>query len=380
MSREVLKLTALLGERDRSDDGRLLVDDLLDLLGRHKVAGSVLLRGIEGFGLRRRLATERLLTLSEDLPLMAVATDEPERIGALLGEADALMAHGLLTLERARAIGPGETIAAGGRAQGLPAPGAGVRLTCHVGRGDRIGGAPAHRHLVDHMRDAGMDAGVTLLGVDGTRGGVRIRARFFAANAEVPLVISAVGDPAAADRAVTALHAAVRPGLLTAERVTICVRAGAAVAPLPPADPPPGAGTGPAGAGPAGAGPAGAGSDVWQKITVHLADRERHAGPGAYVDLLRALREAGAAGATVLRGVWGFQGSGPPHGDRPLGVPRRAPLICVAIDRPAAVARWFEAVQAATRAAEGLAFAEQVPALRARAPGHVEGALRLARS
>jgi len=370
VSREVLKLTALLGERDRSDDGRLLVDDLLDLLGRHKVAGSVLLRGIEGFGLRRRLATERLLTASEDLPLMAVATDESERIGALLGEADALMAHGLLTLGRARAIAPGETIAAGGRAQGLPAPGAGVRLTCHVGRGDRIGGAPAHRHLVDHMRDAGMDAAVTLLGVDGTRGGVRIRARFFAANAEVPLAISAVGDPAAADRAVTALHAAVRPGLLTAERVTICVRAGAAVAPLPPADPTPGAGTG----------PAGAGSDVWQKITVHLADRERHAGPGAYVDLLRALREAGAAGATVLRGVWGFQGSGPPHGDRPLAVPRRAPLICVAIDRPAAVARWFEVVQAATRAAEGLAFAEQVPALRARAPGHVEGALRLARS
>ena len=44
---------------------------------------SILLRGVEGFGARHRLRTDRSLTLSEDLPLVAVAVDTRARIEAL---------------------------------------------------------------------------------------------------------------------------------------------------------------------------------------------------------------------------------------------------------------------------------------------------------
>ena len=41
---------------------------LLDLFARHGCEASVLLRGAEGFGAKQRLQTDRLLSLSEDLP------------------------------------------------------------------------------------------------------------------------------------------------------------------------------------------------------------------------------------------------------------------------------------------------------------------------
>ena len=72
MNEEAVKLTSYFGERHRSA-GRFAADALLDLYGKHEVAASILLRGTEGFGARQRLRTDRSLTLSEDLPLIAVA-------------------------------------------------------------------------------------------------------------------------------------------------------------------------------------------------------------------------------------------------------------------------------------------------------------------
>jgi PII-like signaling protein len=60
MPADCLKLTAYFGERKRFGD-RLVADALLDLYGRHEVATSVLLRGVEGFGLRHHLRTDSLL-------------------------------------------------------------------------------------------------------------------------------------------------------------------------------------------------------------------------------------------------------------------------------------------------------------------------------
>jgi PII-like signaling protein len=61
-----------------------------------------------------------------------------------------------------------------------------------------------------------------------------------------------------------------------------------------------------------------------------------------YVALIHALRRSGAAGATALRGVWGFRGGGEPHGDRVLALRRDVPLIVEAIDAPEKAERWRE--------------------------------------
>ena len=79
------KLTTYFGERDRAGDG-FLADALTGIYARHALLTSVLLRGAEGFGAKLRLQSQRLLTLSEDLPVVAVAVDSRERIRHSLAE------------------------------------------------------------------------------------------------------------------------------------------------------------------------------------------------------------------------------------------------------------------------------------------------------
>ena len=79
MNEDCLKLTTYFGERQRTEN-QFVADALLDLYGRKEVQTSVMLRGAEGFGLKHHLRTDRLLTLSEDLPLVSVAVDTRARI------------------------------------------------------------------------------------------------------------------------------------------------------------------------------------------------------------------------------------------------------------------------------------------------------------
>lgn len=103
MNEDCLKLTSYFGERDRVGD-RFLADALIDVFERHHFQISVIMSGTEGFGLKHRLQTQRLLTLSEDLPLVSVAVDARSRIEAALDEVTGISSHGLVTLERARML------------------------------------------------------------------------------------------------------------------------------------------------------------------------------------------------------------------------------------------------------------------------------------
>ena len=95
-----VKLTVYFGERDRAGD-RFLADALCDIFAAHRLATSLVLRGTTGFGAKQHLRTDRLLSLSEDLPLVAVGVDAPERVDAALRDVQALAFDGLVTLERA---------------------------------------------------------------------------------------------------------------------------------------------------------------------------------------------------------------------------------------------------------------------------------------
>src|SRR6478735_10635246 len=101
MNSDCLKLTCYYGERHRTEHG-FVADELLNLYGRHDTAVSITLRGVEGFGLKHHLRTDTSLTLSEDLPAVAIAVDTRERIQALVHDATELTSSGLVTLERAR--------------------------------------------------------------------------------------------------------------------------------------------------------------------------------------------------------------------------------------------------------------------------------------
>src|ERR1700744_3386850 len=103
MNDDCLKLTTYFGERVRTSDG-LLSDELMNVYGEHQLQASILLRGAEGFGRLQHLHTDRLLSLSEDLPVVSIALDAPRRIESLLPRVQELQRRGLVTLERARML------------------------------------------------------------------------------------------------------------------------------------------------------------------------------------------------------------------------------------------------------------------------------------
>ena len=110
---------------------------------------------------------------------------------------------------------------------------------------------------------------------------------------------------------------------------------------------------------------------------VYCGEQSRHAQRPLYSEIVRALRSAGAAGATALRGIWGYHGDHVPHGDSFWQLRRRVPVVTVIVDTPERISRWFAIVDGLTDET-GLVTSEQVPALRAAAPGIARGGLRLA--
>ena len=348
---ECLKLTVYFGERARSE-GRYLADALLDIVGRHELAVSLLLRGAQGFGLKHHLRSDRLLTLSEDLPLIAIAVDTRERIEAALPEVTEVARSGLVTLEHARLltgeIGP---IA-------LPEEfHEATKLTLYVGRQERVYGMPAYAAVTDLLYRRGVAGATVLLGVDGTTHGLRRRARFFGRNAEVPMMIISVGQGEVIARVLPELGGLLRHPVITLERVRVCKRDGARLAaphPLPGTDE--------------------HGLALFQKLMVYGSD----AGPPTHRELIRRLREIGASGATTVRGIWGFHGDHAPHGDRVLQLRRHVPTVTTIIDRPDRIMVSFGVVDELT-AERGLVTSEMVPASAAMAADTRRGGLRLAK-
>ena len=356
MNHDCLKLTTYFGERHRTED-RFVADALLDLYGRKEVEVSVMLRGAEGFGLKHHLRTDRLLTLSEDLPLVSVAVDTRARIENILDEVIQLKRHGLITLERARML-TGEV-----GAVALPEDlHEATKLTIYVGRQEQIGGSPAFVAVCDLLHRRGIAGATALLGVDGTAYGVRQRARFFGRNAEVPMMIIAVGAGAEIARLLPELGGLLPRPLLTLERVRVCKRDGELVSPpraLPATDE--------------------HGLAMWQKLMVYASEQARHGRTPLHVALVRRLRESGASGATCLRGVWGFHGDHPPHGDRLLQLRRHVPVVTIVVDTPERIAESFKIVDELTDEA-GLVTSEMVPAVASLSEGERQrGGLRLAR-
>jgi PII-like signaling protein len=357
---DCLKLTSYFGERHRAG-GVFVADALLDLYGRSEIAASVLLRGTEGFGLRQRMRTDRSLTLSEDLPLVAVAVDTRPRIEAVVEQTLQLNSPGLVTLERAILLDGTDGAYSTDGTDGLsPDPGDSAKLTVYLGRQERAYRVPAFVAVCDLLYRRGIAGATALLGVDGTSRGTRQRARFFGRNADVPMMVIAVGSGDRIRRVIPELGGLLHEPLLTLERVGVCKRDGqllAAPEALPGTDE--------------------HGRALWQKLMIYTSEATQHQGQPIHRAITRRLRAAGISGVTTLRGVWGFHGDHRPHGDRVLSAARRVPAVTIVIESPERLAAAFAIIDELT-AERGLVTAETIPAMRAAAAGGQKGGLRLA--
>ncbi len=341
MNENCLKLTTYFGERQRTD-GHFLAEALLDLYDRERVAISIMLRGSAGFGPRHLLRTDSSLSLSEDPPVAVAAVDTDVKISGLVDAVVDLTPRGLVTVERARLIG-GEH-----EGRGVTMPSAlhdGVKLTIYVGRQERVQRRAAYLAVCDLLFRHGLHGASTFLGVDGTAYGERHRAGFFGRNVDVPVMIIAVGSADGIGGAVSELDGLLSRPLMTIERVRVCKRDGSLLSRpdhLPGTD--------------------GQGRALHQKLMVYTSEDSLYDGVPVHRALIRRLRATqGASGATALRGIWGFHGGDPPHGDRFLQLGRRVPVTTIVVDNPASISRSFEVVDEMTQQ-HGLVTSEMVPA------------------
>ena len=350
---DCLKLTTFFGERQRAGD-LFLADALAGLYGEHEVAGSIVLRGAEGFGLKHHLRTDDSLTLSEDLPLMSIAVDRRARLESLVPKV-ADLGPGLVTLERARLLtgDPGPAAVDEGSAEA-------TKLTVYLGRQERAGSGPAFIAICQALHRHGVAGATAFLGVDGTWHGRRQRATFFSRNAEVPMMVVSVGDGLSIGRALPEVLALLSRPLVTLERAQVCKRDGRRLSSpqcLPGSDE--------------------HGLALWQKLTIYTSESTQYQGVPVHRAITRRLRAAGASGATSVRGVWGFHGDHPPRGDRLFQLGRRVPVVTVVIDTPQRVAGAFAIVDELTGQA-GLVTSETIPAMRAASRERHHGGLHLA--
>ena len=354
MTDDCIKLTSYFGERHRSE-GAFTADALIELYGQHEIAASILLRGTEGFGLKHHLRTDRSLTLSEDLPLIAIAVDTRSRIETVLPRTVQLNRTGLVTLERARLLtdvtgaiwSPEDMYEA-------------TKLTIYLGRQERAGRVPAFVAVCDMLHRRGLDGATALLGVDGTAHGRRERAAFFSRNAEVPMMVIAVGPGERIRGVLPELGPLLQRPLLTLERVRICKRDGrllATPAALPSADD--------------------HGMALWHKLMVYTSEAAQHHGEPIHRAIVRRLRSAGLSGATTQRGIWGFHDDHAPHGDRLLQLGRHVPAVTIVIDTLDRISAAFSVIDELT-SERGLVTSEIVPAMRASAGRRQRGGTRLA--
>ena len=92
-----------IGEADRWH-GKPLFQAIVERMRKEGLAGTTVIKGIEGFGAASRLHTTRILQLSTDLPVVIEVVDSQERIDRILPILDEMVGDGLVTLEKVHII------------------------------------------------------------------------------------------------------------------------------------------------------------------------------------------------------------------------------------------------------------------------------------
>jgi len=92
-----------IGESDRWH-GKPLYEAIVQLLRQEKLSGATVLRGVGGFGSSSVYHTDKVLRLSQDLPIVVEVVESSDRIEQILPRLDEMIGGGLVTLEKVRVI------------------------------------------------------------------------------------------------------------------------------------------------------------------------------------------------------------------------------------------------------------------------------------
>lgn len=97
------RLSVFIGESDRHHHKPLYVE-IVHRAHAAGLAGASVLRGIEGFGASNHVHTTRILSLTEDLPVVIVIVDQADRIERFALELDELITEGLVVIDDVQVV------------------------------------------------------------------------------------------------------------------------------------------------------------------------------------------------------------------------------------------------------------------------------------
>lgn len=92
-----------IGESDRWH-GKSLHEAIVEMLRKESFSGVTVLRGVGGYGGSSIYHTDKILRLSQDLPIILEVIETTERIEQILPRLDEMVEGGLITLEKVRVI------------------------------------------------------------------------------------------------------------------------------------------------------------------------------------------------------------------------------------------------------------------------------------
>jgi PII-like signaling protein len=92
-----------IGESDKWH-GRPLHEAIVETLRKDGFSGVTVLRGVAGYGSSSVYHTDKLLRLSQDLPIILEVVETQDRIDQILPRLDEMVDGGLITLEKVRVI------------------------------------------------------------------------------------------------------------------------------------------------------------------------------------------------------------------------------------------------------------------------------------
>ena len=343
MDEECTVLTSYLSERQRTD-GAPSGEALIGLYARQRTATSILLRGIEGSG-RQQPRIGRPLPQAAESALTAIAVDTRPDIEAALDATLQLARPRLVTIERARLLsGEIEPVRLGEE------PGDATRLTVYCRQRDRAFQIPAFEAACELLYRRRIAGATVLSGVDGADPAHSRpqHGQFLRHDADVPLMVVAIGAGDRIAMLLPELGAMFRRPLMTIEKVRLCKRDGQFVSR-------PDTASGPA--------DARAGMTAQFKLTVYTSEAARHDGHPVHRAIVASLNSAGISGATTVRGIWGYHGDHAPHGDHFPRQARHVPVVTTVIAAAEQISAAFDAIDAHT-AERGLVTAGTVLAMR----------------
>ena len=92
-----------IGESDKWH-GKLLYEAIVEMLRKEGFSGVTVLRGVGGFGGSSVYHTDKLLRLSQDLPVILEVIESQERVEQILPRLDEMVDGALITLEKVRVL------------------------------------------------------------------------------------------------------------------------------------------------------------------------------------------------------------------------------------------------------------------------------------